>query len=109
MLVGSKCDRCSNVHFPPKTKCVCGGDVKDITFSGNGKIVSYTTIRTAPKGFDAPYIVGIIKLDEGPRITGQIVGEATTIDIDKCVKVVFRKLKEMSDGLNIYGFKFELI
>ncbi|MFH1630643.1 MAG: OB-fold domain-containing protein [Candidatus Aenigmatarchaeota archaeon] len=83
--------------------------MKDITFSGNGKIVSYTTIRTAPKGFDAPYIVGIIKLDEGPRITGQIVGEATTIDIDKCVKVVFRKLKEMSDGLNIYGFKFELI
>jgi len=107
-LIGTKCIKCGSLGFPPK-KCVCGGETGPFEFSGNGKVVSYTIIRAAPRGFEAPYAVGIIQLDEGPMVTGQIVSEFSEIDFDKRVKVVFRKFREMSDGLNVYGFKFEIV
>jgi uncharacterized protein len=106
-LVGMKCVKCGSISFPPK-KCLCGGKNESFELSGTGKILSYTIIRAAPRGFEAPYAIGIIKLVEGPTITGQIVNEFSDIDIDKDVSVVFRKLKEMQDGLNVYGFKFEI-
>ena len=44
------------------------------TFAGTGEIYSYTTVQEAPEGFEdqAPYVLALVKLDEGPLITAQI-------------------------------------
>lgn len=106
-LVGSKCDKCKRVYFPPRGVCECKEKTKDIYLSGFGKIVSYTTISAAPKGFEgmAPYVVGIIELDEGPKITAGVLGD--NINIGTRVKAIFRKIYEDGeDGLIHYGYKF---
>lgn len=114
-LVGTKCITCGSVYFPPKNlcpKCRRKGKLEDFQFSGNGKIVSYTIIRTPPEGFEkyAPYAVAIIKLDEGATISGQIVGDIERVDFGKRVKPVFRRIYEDgSDGLIFYGVKFSLV
>jgi len=92
--------------------CRRHGKTEEISLTGNGKIVSFTTIRVAPKGFEdkVPYVIGIIELEEGPMISGQIIGNIENIEIDKNVRVVFRRLVEDGlDGLIHYGFKFELV
>jgi uncharacterized OB-fold protein len=110
-LVGSKCS-CGKHHFPKKKQCSCGKSTENFHFSGSGEIVSFTVIRSAPSGFGvyAPYTVGIIKLDEGPVLTGQILGSIENIKIGRRVRPVFRKVYENgSDGLINYMVKFEVV
>ena len=114
-MMGTKCETCSTTFFPPRhlcPKCRSHGKIEKFCFSGCGEIISYTIIRSAPSGFEnqTPYAVGIIKLKEGPNITGQIVGEIENVDIGKNVCSVFRKMYEDGEeGLNHYGFKFKIV
>ncbi|MBI2075695.1 MAG: Zn-ribbon domain-containing OB-fold protein [Candidatus Aenigmarchaeota archaeon] len=111
-LVGSRCPGCSALFFPPRAICKsCGAEkTESFRFSGNGVIVSYTTIYAAPEGFEksTPYNIGLVKLDEGPVITTQVVDK--NVSVGSRVRVVFRKISEGGkSGLINYGFKFELV
>ena len=114
MIVGSKCGTCESLYFPPRNFCPgCRreGKIEPFKFSGEGRIVSYTIIRTAPGGFErmVPYAVAIVKLKEGPSISGQIVGNLEDVEIGSKVTPVFRRMYEDgSEGLIHYGFKFRL-
>jgi len=114
-LIGTKCKTCSQVFFPPKSLCPdCRrkGELQEFQFSGNGEVISYTIITAPPEGFEAyvPYAVGLIKLNEGTTISGQVVGDPAKLDIGKKVRPVFRKMYEDGDGGVIhYGIKFEVV
>ena len=81
-------------------------------FSGKGEVMTFTVIRVPPHGFEkeAPYVVGIVKLDEGPRITSQIVDcELDDVRIGSRVRAVFRKVDEEGPAGTIhYGYKFAM-
>lgn len=112
-LAGSECRDCGSVAFPARAECTCGSvNAMERVMGGEGEIVTYTVIHTAPEGFEdnVPYVVGIVKLKEGPVITAQIVGPHDEIKIGRKVKSVFRKLSEHGKGgLLHYGFKFEVM
>jgi uncharacterized OB-fold protein len=83
VLVGSRCLNCGHVSLPQRYICPqCKSDQAELVeFSGNGKLTAYTVIyvpatEMLAAGYDAkhPYMVGIVTLDEGPRISAQIVG-----------------------------------
>ena len=108
-ITGSQCV-CGKLHMPPRIVCDCGNDkLKHFTFSGRGEIISYTTVHIGPAGFEnTPYSIALIKLEEGPVISGIVIGDV--LEIGKKVKSVFRRLHvDGEDGLINYGFKFELI
>jgi uncharacterized OB-fold protein len=110
-LIGTKCAGCSIVHFPARSMCPdCHKATEKHQLSGLGEIVSFTHIHTNPAGFAAPYTIALIKLNEGPMISSQVVSRKEDVDIGKKVRVVFRKLSEDGEaGLIHYGFKFEVI
>ena len=97
-LLGLKCKGCDNVTVPPKMTCQeCGGtDLDIVELSKRGKIVTFTVVNVAPEGRqnEVPYIISLVKLDEGPWIMGNLIGfdpaRATMDLIDKEVKVGFR-------------------
>jgi uncharacterized OB-fold protein len=111
-LAGTKCSECGNMHMPPRRVCECGSEnLEVVQFSGEGEIVSYTTIHVAPSGFErkTPYNIALIRLDEGPVVSGVVVG-SEGIAVGRRVKSVFRKLyTDGEEGLISYGFKFELV
>lgn len=82
-LIGSKCLDCGNVMIPQRKICTtCHSDnVEIINFSGTGKLAAFTVISVPPVamaeagyGPKNPYCVGIVELDEGARISAQIMG-----------------------------------
>ena len=80
-----------------------------VTFAGKGHIYSYTTLQEPPAGFEdhAPYILALVKLDEGPMVTAQITDVDGNIMIGDRVEMVTRKLTtEGSKGMIVYGYKF---
>jgi uncharacterized protein len=113
-LTGTRCQTCGNAYFPPKDFCpTCRrkGKTEPLKFSGRGKITSFTVIRIPPEGFEkyTPYAVAIVELEEGTRISGQLVNDPEEVRIGQDVVPVFRKFSEdNSDGLIQYGLKFEI-
>jgi uncharacterized protein len=110
-LIGNKCAHCGKTYFEKKGICTCGSLVfNEIEFSGKGKIVAFTKIHSGPEVFSetAPYCVGIIDLDEGARITAQIVDcDYSDLSIGMEVEAVLRKFyKSGHEGIIHYGTKF---
>ncbi len=107
-LVGTTCE-CGECHMPGRRVCECGNEkLESLEFCGLGEIVSYTTIHVAPAGFSGPYHIALIRLEEGPVVTGIVTGD--DISVGKKVKSVFRRLyTDGQEGLITYGFKFELM
>jgi uncharacterized OB-fold protein len=79
-------------------------------FSGAGEVYSFTTIYDPPAGFEAqaPYMVALIKLEEGPMVTAQLTDvDFVDVAIGMPVEMVTRKLRTDGDeGMIIYGYKF---
>jgi uncharacterized OB-fold protein len=82
-LLGSKCMKCGKVHFPPREICVkcLSSDLEPIEFSGKGTLEAYTVVYIATTemieagyGRDNPHCAGIVRLEEGPAISAQILG-----------------------------------
>ena len=113
-LIGTKCNKCTGVFFPPRhlcPKCRRGGEIEEFPFSGNGTIVTYTIIRTPPEGFErqSPYAIAIVRLDEGTSVSGQVIGELKNVETGKRVRTVFRKMYEDGpEGVISYAIKFEI-
>ena len=74
-LLGLKCNKCGAYTVPPKKVCMecTSEDLEVVELSGKGQIQTFTVIRVPPEGFEAPYIVGMAELDEGPWLMGNIV------------------------------------
>jgi uncharacterized protein len=83
---------------------------ESFAFAGTGEVFSFTTVQEAPQGFDsqAPYVLALVRLDEGPFITAQLTDlDAEGVAIGDRVEMVTRKLAtEGSTGVIIYGYKF---
>lgn len=86
---------------------------EQFTFSGTGEIYSFTTLQEIPEGYDeqAPYILALVKLDEGPLLTAQITDlDDQPLAIGDRVEMVTRKLTtEGPKGVIVYGYKFRKI
>ncbi len=116
-LIAHECGNCKKMYFPPRDVCpICHresiGKMKEKELSGLGTVESFTIVHDAPPAFarQRPYVLALIRLDEGPVLTAQIVDSvASEIDIGKRVRSVFRKVREDGKGGIIqYGYKFVL-
>lgn len=117
-LMGNECGVCNKVFFPPKVSCpICRrkslGQMKKRQLTGDGEIVTFSIIHVGPEDFEnqVPYPIAVIQLDEGPRITAQIIDcDNSEVKIGMRVKAVFRKIQQDgSTGAIYYGYKFRLI
>jgi len=112
-LVGEECPHCDAKLFPPRDVCPeCGQEAKSLyNFSGRGEVYSYTTVNEAPAGYEeySPYMVALVKLEEGPLVTAQLtdLGDQA-VEIGTPVEMVTRRLRQDGDerGLLVYGYKF---
>lgn len=80
-----------------------------IEFSGNGTVYSYTIVQEPPEGYEdqSPYILALVKLDEGPIVTAQLTDVDGGVRIGERVEMVTRKLTtEGKKGTIVYGYKF---
>ena len=77
-LLGLKCKSCGTVTVPPKMVCrsCASPELEVVELKGNGRVQTFTTCNVAPEGREeeVPYIISLVELDEGPWITGNIIG-----------------------------------
>jgi len=111
-LEGCRCARCGHVMYPPRGRCAkCGSESLDVyRLPERGALLTFSVVRSAPKGFErmTPYVLGIVELEDGTRITAQVTDVAPeSVSIGMAVEAVFRKVSEDGDsGIIQYAVKF---
>jgi uncharacterized protein len=112
-LEGQRCAACAAIHFPPRPaggRCRdCGGrELTPHRLAGRGTVDSFSELAQAPSGFEAPYVVALVRLAEGMLVTAQLTDvEARDVTIGLEVEMVTRRLQQVGDeGPVVYGFKF---
>jgi uncharacterized OB-fold protein len=84
-LMLQRCEACNQFIYYPRPRCPhCFSDrLQWRRAGGRGKVYSYTVVRRASSRLfaDWPYVLAIVELEEGPRMTTNIVGppEVSTI------------------------------
>jgi len=99
-LLIQRCPKCRTHIFYPRYNCTeCGArDLEWVKASGKGTIYTYTVARrpTHPAFADrVPYIIAIVELEEGPRLTTNIVDcDPDSVRIGTPVEVAFEDVNE---------------
>ena len=100
-----RCRACGEAQFYPKTTCTtCGSDSLDWeAASGRGTLHTFTVARRATHpAFEGaePYVVAIVELAEGPRVTGNIVDCAVDdVRIGMAVELIWDE--QDADGIRL--------
>jgi uncharacterized OB-fold protein len=101
-----RCGSCGRVVFYPRPACPhCRSE--DITWfraSGRGTVESFIINHVPAPGYEAPYVIALIMLDEGVRLTGNLSGvdqAPDAIEIGLPVEVEF----EQRDGIALPQFR----
>ena len=90
-----RCRDCDKHIFYPRAICpFCLSErLEWVTASGKGKVYSYTVVRRAMHPAfqeDVPYVLAIVELDEGPRLTTNVVGvEPEEVRVDMRVRAAY--------------------
>jgi hypothetical protein len=114
-LEGVQCGNCQQAIFPTRTLCpkcrhLSVGKLKPFAFSGEGTVESFTVVHSPPQGYElqAPYVMAIIKLAEGPKLTAQVVDvDPEAVEVGMKVRKVFRRINQDGEsGVIHYGYKF---
>jgi len=107
-----KCKKCQHISFPKRLVCPeCGSqEFEKMRLSGKGKLVTFTIIEVAPEGFvdQVPYAVGIVELEEGIQVMGQVTDcDPKNLKIDDSLVTQFRRIREEGKtGMIMYAYKF---
>jgi len=107
-----KCTKCGFIAYPPRGVCPrCGNrEFALARLAETGALLTYTIIRVPPATFEdqSPYVLGIAELDDGVRLTAQVVDcDFAALKVGMRVKLEFRRISQESEaGVIYYGYKF---
>lgn len=95
------CNDCQQYYFYPRPYCPnCLSDNTEWrTVSGKGTLHTYVINQRPAPGFEdeSPYVIAIVKLDEGPHLMSNIVGvepKPENLPAGMPVEVVFEDVNE---------------
>ena len=75
-LMAAKCRECGAMLLPPRPMCpnCFSSHMEWIELKNTGELLTYTVIHISPRQFKslAPYAVGIVRLEDGPKLPGII-------------------------------------
>jgi uncharacterized OB-fold protein len=106
-LQAQRCTSCGRLRYPPRPTCPqCGStDIEWQQLSGRGKVftyaVSHQAVHPALEG-RVPFTTLVVELDEGVRMTSNLVEGSPAIEIGTPVEVVFEKA---TDEITLPRFK----
>jgi len=96
-----RCRACDDPYFPPQPFCprCASGDVEVVRASGRGSLYSYVITHRAAPGFEAPYVIAEVELEEGPRLLSNLLDvepDPEQLPLDLPLEVTFESFGEVT-------------
>lgn len=98
-LLLQQCENCDRIYFPPRPFCPRCSErrVKVVPASGRATLYSYVISHRPAPGFEPPFSIAVVQLEEGPRMMSNVVACLQTPEalvLDMPLEVVWEKLDE---------------
>jgi uncharacterized protein len=76
VVLGLRCVACAYPMAYEALQCpVCRGEVAEARFGPHGTVVASTVLRVGVPGYDPPYSVAYVDLEDGPRVLVHPAGD----------------------------------
>jgi uncharacterized OB-fold protein len=91
VLRGSRCTGCGGVSWPGRAVCQdCGSaSIEAASFGPGGEIASCADVWVPVDGLDSPYVLGQIRIENGPTVFAHIRGTLPGTTVRGPVTLVF--------------------
>lgn len=98
-LLLQRCDACAKPYFPPRPFCphCASRSVHVFRASGRATLHSYVIHHRPAPGFEPPYSIAVVELEEGPRMMTNVVEVEQTpeaLQLDMPLEVTFQPLSD---------------
>jgi uncharacterized protein len=107
-VMATKCTSCGDAYFPPRMDCpTClRSDVEWVEAPTDGELLTYSTVRYEPTGFegDAPYTIAVGDFGNGVQIFSRLSREIKEADIKVGMKL---KLAVLTLPENRLSYEFQ--
>lgn len=98
-LIFQACDACGARYFYPRPLCpqCLSRAVRWVDASGRARLHTFVITHRPPRNYPvaAPFVIGIVELEEGPRLMSHVVGVAPDPQALRCdmpLEVVFEDI-----------------
>jgi uncharacterized OB-fold protein len=112
VMIGGQCSACGLKVFPKPTIChACWCEViNEVELARTGTLYSYAIVHAARKGWQSPYVIAYIDLDDGVRVCGQMDHSPNQeLPLGSRVSLKVGRLRESSDGTIYHAHRFALM
>jgi uncharacterized protein len=109
-LLGTRCAQCDEVFFPARQACPRCHSARSMSreeLSTRGRIHALTHVARPATHYAKDYVLGLVDLDNGPRILAQLKGEADALRIGDPVELVVEPLFDTPGGQHVWGYRFK--
>lgn len=94
-----RCKACAQAYFPPRPFCPeCSSrDVEVFKATGKGTLYSYVINHLKSPGYEPPFAIAVVELEEGPRLMANILECEQTPEalvLDMALEVTFERLND---------------
>ena len=94
-----RCKSCDQAYFPPRPFCPeCSSrDVEVFKASGKGTLYSYVINHLKSPGYEPPFAIAVVELEEGPRLMANILDCPQTPEalvLDMPLEVTWERLND---------------
>jgi len=96
----AKADR--RQFFPRPVSLFSESELQWRAAAGTGTLSAVTTARSPAPGSEAPHMVGLVKLDEGPRVFARLLNAEPNIAPGRRMRLTWEQER---DGLRLYAFE----
>ncbi|MET1124196.1 MAG: zinc ribbon domain-containing protein [Archaeoglobaceae archaeon] len=95
------CKSCGREHYPPRSECLCGGDVDWVEVVGEGVVEAFTKVYAIPAGFEwsESYTIAIARFGNV-----RVMGWAEDVKVGDRVR-----LKTGRDETGVWKVYFEVV
>lgn len=98
-LTIQRCRSCGGTQHYPRSLCrrCHGSDLELVDVSGRGTVESFSIVYRSPdpEAFPPPYVVALVRLEEGPVLTTNLVDtDPATVVCDQRVELRWRALDD---------------
>jgi uncharacterized OB-fold protein len=109
-LRGARCHHCGRSHFPAADTCpYCSSqDVEAAALSSTGTLWAWTTVHTAPPGYDGPvpFGFGVVELPEGVRVITRLELDGVEARFGMPMRAGVAALAPNDDGDRVVTYTF---
>lgn len=96
-----RCRQCEQTYFPPQPFCpnCVSDDVEVVRASGRATLYGYVITHRAAPGFEAPYVIAEVELEEGPRMLSNLVDvppDPDVLELDLPLEVTFETVDDVA-------------